>query len=185
MDNAVDALKIAFALFVFVVAITVSFSYISQAKSTADYIVFYRDETNFYNHLKSKERNRIVLSSDVISTLYRFDDESLCVTVDLGSEDKTYKFDTSLSNFNNASEAELKKFKKADVLSSVAFPVSDEGIDEMVNNFVEKVLPKDAKFTEEFVEVPIDGIIETGEDGTELPLTSITRKIYITYKLYV
>ena len=179
MDNAVDALKIAFALFVFVVAITVSFSYISQAKSTADYIVFYRDETNFYNHLKSKEKNRVVLSSDVISTLYRFYNESLCVTVDLGSEDKTYKFDLSLS------DADLKKFKDAGVLPSAQMPSSYEGIDEMLNTFVEKVLPKDAKFTEEFVEVPISGIYETGEDGTELTLTSGAKKIYITYKLCV
>ena len=72
MENATDALKIAFAIFVFVIAITIAFSLISQARTTADHILFYADKTNFYDKLDSKEQNRVVSISDVISTLYKY-----------------------------------------------------------------------------------------------------------------
>lgn len=91
MENAADALKIAFAIFVFVVAITITFSMISQAKSTADYVLFYSDKTNFYEHLNSKEKNRVVSVSEVVSALHRYEKESIGVIVKLGAD--TYTFD--------------------------------------------------------------------------------------------
>ena len=39
MENAVDALKIAFAVFVFLIALTVTFSMIAKVKSTAEYVL--------------------------------------------------------------------------------------------------------------------------------------------------
>ena len=57
MENATDALKIAFAIFVFVIAITLTFSLISQAKSTSDYVLSYSDRTNFYEHSDSKDNS--------------------------------------------------------------------------------------------------------------------------------
>ena len=83
MENAADALKIAFAIFIFILAITITFSIISQAKSTADVVMYHSDETNFYEHLSSGKKNREVSLSDVISTLYRYYKESISVTVDL------------------------------------------------------------------------------------------------------
>ena len=51
MENAADALKIAFAIFVFVLALSITsilFSLISKIKSTADNVLFITDKTNFY-----------------------------------------------------------------------------------------------------------------------------------------
>lgn len=172
MENATDALKIAFAIFVFVIAITVAFSLISQAKSTADHILFYADKTNFYDRLDSKEKNRVVSTSDIISTLYKYYKESLCVTIDLGSNN-TYKFDLNLS------KSDLKKFDLNQA------PATEKEAENMIENFINDILNNYAndKFVEEFVEVPISGIYEVGEDDTEITLSSGGKKVYITYRL--
>ena len=83
MENAVDALKMAFAVMVFVTAVTLIFVFSSQAKSTADYVFYYNDKTNFYDYADSKGDNRNVTVSHVISTLHRYYKESLAVTVNI------------------------------------------------------------------------------------------------------
>ncbi len=171
MENAADALKIAFAIFVFVVAITIAFSLVAKAKSTSDYVLFYADKTNFYDRLDSKEFNRVVSTSDVISTLYRYYKESLCVTIVL--PDNTYRFDL------NMSKADLKK------LGLNQTPSTENAIEKMLEDFIASKLIAyaDAKFEEEFVEIPISGIYETGEDDTEITLSPGGKKVYITYTL--
>ena len=148
MENAADALKIAFAVFTFVLAITITFSLVSQAKSTADYILYYADDTNFYDHLNSNENNRTVSLSEVISSLHRYPKE---VSINLGNE--------NIITFDSDNK-ELAKSVKEHLLED---------------------LPKDAKFTEEFVEVPISGIYDIGTDGSEIIRSSGAKKVYITY----
>lgn len=161
MEDAADALKIAFAVFVFVIAITLTFALTSQAKDTADYVLYYNDETNFYDHTYSADTNRQVSFSEVISTLYRFYKESICVTVDLGSGG-VRTFDLSNSSYTNEAEieAELRAY-----------------IETNLSTYTNRT------FTEEFVEVPISGIYETGEDGTQITLSSGGNKLYVTYTL--
>ena len=48
MENASDALKMTFAIFVFVIALTIVFSLISKVKETADAILLNSDKTNYY-----------------------------------------------------------------------------------------------------------------------------------------
>lgn len=156
MENAADALKIAFAIFVFVIAIAVTFSIISQAKSTADTVLYHSDETNFYKHVASGEGNREVSVKEVISTLYRYYKESVSVTINIGNESRTFDLANSSSNINTI-ENELATYVK------------------------ENLLGKDITFIEEFVEVPISGIYETGEDNTEITLSSGGKRVYVTY----
>ena len=92
MENATDALKIAFAVFIFVIAITVTFSLISQAKSTADDMLYYSDKTNYYNYAENAEHNREVSVTEVIATLYRYYKESLSVTI-ITPDDNEVEFD--------------------------------------------------------------------------------------------
>lgn len=156
MENAADALKIAFAIFVFVIAIAVTFSIISQAKSTADTVLYHSDETNFYEHVASGTGNREVSVKEVISTLYRYYKESVSVTINIGNESRTFDLANSSSNINTI-ENELATYVK------------------------ENLLGKDITFIEEFVEVPISGIYETGEDNTEITLSSGGKRVYVTY----
>ena len=160
MENAVDALKIAFAVFVFIVALTITFMMISQAKSTADYVLYYSDKTNFYNKLNTKEKNREVSVNTVIATLYRYYNETISVTVDLtnvGKGSRTFDISNNTSLDKNAIEKDLADYIETNL----------KGV---TNNFIE-----------EFVDAPISGIYETGIDGTEVTLSSGGKKVYITY----
>lgn len=162
MENAADALKIAFAIFVFVLAITITFSIISQAKSTADTVLYHSDKTNFYEHTDSRTDNRTVSVTEVISTLYRYYKESISVTVNLGNRGESRTFDLSNASSNiNKIEQDLGEYIKTNLLE----------------------LENESKFTEEFVEVPISGIYETGDDDTQITLSSGGKKVYVTYTL--
>ncbi|MBR6504370.1 MAG: hypothetical protein IKT41_01395 [Clostridia bacterium] len=50
MENAVDALKIAFAAMVFTIALTLAISTFSQARETSEALLFVNDKTNYYNY---------------------------------------------------------------------------------------------------------------------------------------
>lgn len=162
MENAADALKIAFAIFVFVVAITIVFTMVSKAKSTADTVLYYSDNTNFRDHVKSKGTN--IGISEVIATLYRYYNESVAVTIKL-KDGKIYNFDLGYE-FICISESNLRTI---------------EDIEKNLGKFIVDYLPSDAEFTEEFVEVPISGIYMTGSDGSEITLSSGGKKVYVTY----
>ena len=160
MENAVDALKIAFAVFVFIIALTVTFSMIAKLKSTAEYVLYYTDRTNFYSRLNTTEKNRTVSVNSVIAMLYRYYNETVSVTVDLTNVGKGIRtFDVS----NNTS-------------------IDKNAIEKDLENYIEENL-QDLKcdFLEEFVDAPISGIYETGIDGTEVVLSSGGKKVYITY----
>lgn len=162
MENAVDALKIAFAVFVFVIAITVTFNFISQAKTTGDTVLYYADDTNFYAYSASSDKNREVSVSEVISTLYRYYKESVSVTVDLKNNRGSKTFDLTGSNVNMKEiEKELETYIKDNLLT----------------------LNEDKKFIEEFVQVPISGIYVIGEDDTTVARANGENKVYVKYTL--
>lgn len=159
MENAADALKIAFAVFVFVIAITLLFLLTSQAKETADYVLYYNDETNFHIPFDGGERE--VSVSEIISTLYRYYKESISITININSSSET--FDLATETYS-----------------------TEQAIQERIRTYIEDkllLLPENSKFTEEFVEVPISGIYMTGEDGTQITLSAGGSKVYVTYTL--
>ena len=155
MENASDALKMAFAIFVFVIAITITFALLTQAKNTADYVLFYSDQTNFQPHVETLEEVTVSYQ-DVVSTLYRYYKESISVTIVL---DKEYKFDLEKASSNVKT------------------------IEEDIGNFINDKLKayKNSNFKEEFVEIPISGIYDYGEDGTEIIVSSGGKKVFVTY----
>lgn len=75
MENAVDALKMAFSVFVLMIAIAVAVSSFSMAKTASDVIMYSKDTTNFYDYYEEtgkKEESRIVGIETIIPTLYRY-----------------------------------------------------------------------------------------------------------------
>ena len=74
MDNAVDALKMGFAVIAFVIALTVSIVAMAQAKETSEKVFYMTDKTNFYEYLSDKKLpdGRIVSGETIIPTLYRY-----------------------------------------------------------------------------------------------------------------
>ncbi len=152
MENAANSLKIAFAVIMLVLAITLTFIVITQAKETADAVFFASDETNFYDMssmTKYKDNDtRVVKKDTVISTLYRLYDESLCVTID-GTMYDSSKYKTSKEAYLEISEA-CKNLSNAD-------------------------------YTETYQEIKTSGHYEYADDGSVLTLTPGGTKIYITY----
>lgn len=80
MENAADALKISFAVLVFIVALALTFSIIGKTRTTADVVLYHADKTNFYE--LSEGENRIVSPAEIVTTLYRIPGESIVVCID-------------------------------------------------------------------------------------------------------
>lgn len=85
MENAVDALKLAFALLVFAIAITLTFSVVGQAKATADAVFTSTDKTEFYTYATEGDYNaeeyRTVGFETILPTIHRYAKEQYAVTI--------------------------------------------------------------------------------------------------------
>ena len=160
MENAVDALKIAFGVLVFVIALTVAFALLSQAKATSDIMLFASDKTNYYTYSdEPNQQGRIVGADVVISSLYRYYKESVVVRV----YDSTAKKIGDINTETEEEQSEKKKKKK-------------------VNDWIETnsdIL--DGTFLETFDEVKKGGKYIVEDDGSELTVQSGQTSIYITY----
>lgn len=174
MEHASDALKMAFAVLVFVIAITTIFVMISKVKYTADVVLFHSDQTNFYDHTSSQDTNRTVEVADIVATLYRYYKESVAVTVVIDGD--IYFFDLGNENYITVQENGRPLIKLG----------TEENIEKNLGQFVYNLLIKDnsnakAKFSEDFTEIPTSGIYSTGADGSEITLSAGGKKVYITY----
>ena len=97
MENASDALKIGFALVVFVIALSIAFQGIALARETSDMVMYSIDRTNFYPKYKE-----VVLSSKKLELRRVFDDDtqtedSIIVTND-ERRSRIVRADTVISN---------------------------------------------------------------------------------------
>ena len=123
MQDAVDALKIAFAVLIFIIALTIAFSSISQAKQASDSILYTIDKTNFYEQLNASSLEdtnggRKVKIDTIISNIYKVPKESLAVKVIAGTD--TFIFD--LSTMNKADlYREIQRFKNAYMNTNLEF----------------------------------------------------------------
>ena len=71
MENAVEALKIAFAVMMFVVALSVSISSFSNANSTVNALISMNDRENEYTYVEpSSDLTRVVGVETVVSSMY-------------------------------------------------------------------------------------------------------------------
>lgn len=94
MDNAVDAMIMAFSVFVFIIALTMSMYVFSQMSSTSELMLYYSDKTNYYDNIEiydngsmsleeklQKQTTRTVGTDTIIPTLYRYYKENFCVKI--------------------------------------------------------------------------------------------------------
>lgn len=82
MENAVKALEMAFAVMVFVIALSVSMISFNKAKQTSDAVLYTKDETNYYKYEGATGKaaeNRIVGLESIIPTLYKYYKENYTV----------------------------------------------------------------------------------------------------------
>ena len=70
MENAAEALKMAFGYMMFVLALTISISSFSQARETIDAIITIKDRETEYTYVEAKEQ-KIVGIETIIPTMYK------------------------------------------------------------------------------------------------------------------
>lgn len=96
MENATRALIMAFAVFIFVIALTVAMVSLNSVKRVSDAILYTKDETNYYTYTDVKGKaaqNRIVGLETIIPTLYKYYKEKYTVVF------KEAKYDYTTGNF--------------------------------------------------------------------------------------
>ena len=104
MENAVEAIKIAFAVIVFVMALTVSMFTLTQVKATSDVVLYTEDELNYYDFQEATnagQENRIVGLETIIPTLYKYYKENYTVVFREGN------YDYTTGQFSNVSYMKL------------------------------------------------------------------------------
>lgn len=84
MDNAVDAIKMGFAMLVFVIAMTATIYLFNSATATTKVLLYAADKTNYYDNIEIKNEdiiNRNVNIETIIPTLYRYYKENFAVQI--------------------------------------------------------------------------------------------------------
>lgn len=79
MESSVEALKMAFAVIVFVMALSLSIGIFSQARSTSEIVLQSSDQTQYYEYIEASDidsaGNRIIGFETIIPTIYKYDKE--------------------------------------------------------------------------------------------------------------
>lgn len=82
MENAVDALKIAFGVFVFTIALSISIYMFTMARETSDTVLQSSDVTKLMEYIEASDmigEDRIVGLETIIPTLYKYYKENYTV----------------------------------------------------------------------------------------------------------
>ena len=139
MENAADALKMAAAVIIFIIAISSSFSLFGLAKQTADAIFTIRNRQAYLesaelegvlytssNQITSgllagftTNGDRIVDISDVIATIYRYSKEKYGVTIVDGTSGKVIARFDSVTETSYLSGWNLRSTEERDKIASL------------------------------------------------------------------
>lgn len=106
MENITEALKIAFAIMMFILALALSISCFSQARETADAIITMRDRELEYTYIDTTEgvRSRIVGVETIVPTIYKALKENIRIVFYdgvIGEDHKLYLFRYTDENGNS------------------------------------------------------------------------------------
>lgn len=99
MENAVEALKMAGFMLLFIIALSITMITITQAKTTADSLVKNQDRQQSYQYIEvtgdlSKSLSRTVTLADIIPTLYRYAQEDYAVQFYTSSGSPLYIYES-------------------------------------------------------------------------------------------
>ena len=99
MENAVEALKMAGFMILFIIALSITMITLTQAKITADSLVKNQDRQQSYQYIEvtgdlSKSLSRTVTLADIIPTLYRYAQEDYAVQFYTSSGSPLYVYES-------------------------------------------------------------------------------------------
>lgn len=102
MDNAVEAIKMAFAMIVFVIAMSAAMYLFTAASSTSQVLLYAADETNYLDNIRINEAEgddiatRTVSVETIIPTLYRYYKENFAVQIYNADNELVQIFDVNI-----------------------------------------------------------------------------------------
>ena len=99
MENAVEALKMAGFMLLFIIALSITMITLTQAKTAADSLVKNQDRQQSYQYIEvtgdlSKSLSRTVTLADIIPTLYRYAQEDYAVQFYTSSGSPLYIYES-------------------------------------------------------------------------------------------
>ena len=99
MENAVEALKMAGFMLLFIIALSITMITLTQAKTTSDSLVKNQDRQQSYQYIEvtgdlSKSLSRTVTLADIIPTLYRYAQEDYAVQFYTSSGSPLYIYES-------------------------------------------------------------------------------------------
>lgn len=164
MENASDALKMAFAIFVFIMALSIALALITMARNTSDTVLMHSDKALYQEPTAYtgalNDGARIVGIETVISTLYEL---------------KRAKFNVCIDD---------KAGKHYEISSASSLETLQDYILELKKNSNNT----NAKFSERIVRVTTSGKYKKLQDGTKIKIadegdtSAGSTSIYIFYK---
>ncbi len=120
-DNLVQALNMAFGVFVLVIALSLGMYMFSKVTTTAETLTFYADTTAYYDNIEMTEvpegkdgTTRIVGADTVIPTLYRYYKENFCVKICDANKKLIQIFDVNLEGKVNSAIADTRAENQSD-----------------------------------------------------------------------
>lgn len=163
MENAVDALKIAFAVIVFVIAISIAFAVFSQARAVSDILLYANDKTNFEEYvLEHAKINRTVGIETIIPTIRRYLTNNDVYSVEVIDGSKTYVFDLVNDQQTNLTPDKLKENL-------------EKNLEELIRKY------SDSTFIETYSEKIYRGDISTSENGETIEKVNTDTNVKVTY----
>ncbi|HJJ18357.1 MAG TPA: hypothetical protein OIM61_03680 [Clostridiaceae bacterium] len=199
MENAADALKIAAAVLIFVVALSISITAFGEARATVTSILEYRDREYDYTYIEDNgTTQRIVGLETIVPTIYRAYKENYKIIFDsnLVGSDGLYKKKNSKTGKNEpcySIDMEKENYgsneQKERFILAILYGNKSENFDDIEKEFEKLgiVLNSEGiydKIQEEVVENL--GIYyqseQEGEQNNNIPNANKTTKRVITYK---
>ena len=106
MENAVEALKMAFAVILLTLALSLSIFFFSKARETSEIVLQSSDKLAYYDYTRydlpeDPSGNRIVSYETIIPTLYKYDKERYKIVFKQG------KYDSSTGTLSDVKPLEI------------------------------------------------------------------------------
>lgn len=208
MEDAVDALKMAFSVFSFVLALVIVFSMFSQAREVSDIVISKTDNTYFakYEFPDGSTNGRTVGIETIMPTLYRYYKEKFSIDIisDTSSLDtkSNEKFDIDVeravfngtTKYDNLYSDGIVWLGNPDIDTqnrvSAYIKGKDSGKADTINGTelrkyrdynLEKY--RDKTFTETFEQKTNGEEKYTADDGSVIYLVKGTTKLHIDYTM--
>ena len=129
MENAVDALKIAFAVLVFTLALSLAIYMFNEARVTSDVVLQASDVTEYMEYVESdniQNEDRIVGLETIVPTLYKYYKENFTV-VFLNSDGTPLELYETKTNVDLWSSGYINKYYNSNTdLRVCSFDVDEE-----------------------------------------------------------